>query len=195
MHHHFDLSGRQVGIRHACRPGRDGARHRDDELLAELLRLLVSRGIDSGVEYNLDQPCSITQVHEDQPAVIAAPLHPSHHMHGPAYVGRAKLPAHMRSRFHDASLPPTLALEGGGEGIDGEDFAATVLSRWISGSVRKRYSPIDRFPSFNGPNRSRLSFRTGCPTACSIRLTWWVRPSEIVSSIQEFSSVFLTFLT
>src|SRR3989442_7089457 len=82
-------------------------------------------------------------------------------MHGPAYVGRAKLPAHMRSRFHDATLPPTLTLplEGGGEGIDGEYFAATVLSRWISGSVRKRYSPIGRFPSFNGPKstRSRLS--------------------------------------
>src|SRR3989475_12524946 len=99
-------------------------------------------------------------------------------------------PPCLRTPVHDVSGPYTL--EGGGEGIDGEYFAATVLSRWISGSVRKRYSPIGRFPSFNGPNRSRLSFRTGCPTACSIRLNWWVRPSEIVSSIHEFSSVFLT---
>src|SRR2546430_7047303 len=119
-------------------------------------------------------PCTTRRAYEPHAAVIAAPLHPSHHMHGPAYVARAKLPAHMRSRFHDASLPPTLTLEGGGEGIDGDDFAATVLSRWISGSVRKRYPPIGRFPHCNGPNRPRLSILTGYPTASPIRLTLWV---------------------
>src|SRR5207302_796063 len=80
-----------------------------------------------------------------------------------ADLGTPKLATRMRSGRHDASL---------------SRLAATAFTCRISASVRNRYSPGGSGPSFNGPNRNRLSLRTGCPTTSSIRLTWWVRPSK-----------------
>ena len=52
----------------------------------------------------------------------------------------------------------------------------------ISFAVSSRCSPGARSPSSSGPNRTRTSDRTGCPTASHIRLTCRLRPSWIVSS-------------
>ncbi len=120
------------------------------------MRRLMDAGVPFRVEHHLCQAGSIPQVDEDQAPVIATPLHPSHQTHGLADSGCAELPARMRARHHDASFSPP---------------AAASFSRWISGSVRNRYSPAGSVPSVSGPNLIRLSFNTGWATASSIRFT------------------------
>src|SRR5256885_1965412 len=130
----------------------------------------MRRRVSLSIEDDLRDPEAIWEVDKNEAAMIAPALHPSHQMDALADLGAPKLATGMRAGRHDATLPPTLALEEGGEGRRGStpplrrEFWMAALSRWISGSVRKRYSPGGSVPSFNGPNRNRLSFRTGCPT-------------------------------
>src|SRR3989449_10632649 len=96
------------------------------------------------IEDDLRDPEPIPEVDKKKVAVIAPVLHPSHQMDALADLRAPKLPAGMRSRRHDASLPPTLTLplEGGGAGRGRfPEPTATALKRWISASVRNRYSP------------------------------------------------------
>ena len=177
---HLDRASRELRILGTLRPRRHDPAHGHDILAAKCMGVLMHRRVSLRIEDDLRDPEPIPEVDKKKAAVIAPVLHPSHQMDALADLRAPKLATRMRARGHDASF---------------SRLAATAFTCRISASVRNRYSPRGSGPSFNGPNRSRLSFRTRCPTASSIRLTWWVRPSEMVSSIQEFSSVFLTFLT
>src|SRR5207253_1296696 len=177
---YLDRTRREVRILGTLRPRRHDPAHRHDVLAAKRMGILMHRRVSLRIEDDLRDPKSIPEIDKNEAAMIAPALHPSHQMDTLADLGTPKLATRMSSRRHDASL---------------SRLAATVFTCRISASVRNRYSPGGSGPSLNGPNRIRLSLRTGCPTTSSIRLTWWVRPSEMVSSIQEFSSVFLTFLT
>jgi len=54
------------------------ARHPDDELVAQPLGFPEDRG-GAGVEHDLQQPLTIAQVDENDPAVIAPAVHPAGH--------------------------------------------------------------------------------------------------------------------
>jgi hypothetical protein len=51
------------------------------------------------VEYDLSDPFSVPEVHENDPAMVPAVLDPSHEHHGPANVGFTKIRTKMGS-FH-----------------------------------------------------------------------------------------------
>ena len=66
--------------------------------------------------------------------------------------------------------------------------AAAVCSLATSPALSRRYDPAFRSPSSSGPNATRSSRPTGCPTASHIRRTCRLRPSWSVSSIVSAAS-------
>ena len=78
MHHHFDGAGDQVGVSHALGTGTHHARDGQHVFGTQDVRVLVRGGSDIGAENDLGQAFTVTQVHEDEAAVVAAVLHPAH---------------------------------------------------------------------------------------------------------------------
>ena len=78
MHHHFDGTGDQIGVGHALGTGTHHALDGQHVLGTQDVRVLVRGGSDIGAENDLGQAFTVTQVHEDEAAVVAAVLHPAH---------------------------------------------------------------------------------------------------------------------
>ena len=93
--HHFDFAGGHVGIHRPRRALRHRAFHRDDVFVAHLFGALVNRRIDLFVENRLRQAFPVAQVDENDGAVIAPPVDPSHQEDLLARVGGAQLAAAM----------------------------------------------------------------------------------------------------
>ena len=74
----LDLAGAQVRVRGGARPRAHQPRHADHELVAQPLGFLEHLG-RIRIEHHLQQPLAVAQVHEDDAAVIAPPMHPAGH--------------------------------------------------------------------------------------------------------------------
>ena len=101
---HLDLSSRQLRVLGFIRPSGHHPADGHDTLGAQRMRCMMNTRVPFSVKHHLGHAGSIPEVDEDQAPVIAAPLHPSHQMHALADFRAPKLPAHMRSRLHDASF-------------------------------------------------------------------------------------------
>jgi hypothetical protein len=55
----------------------------------------MDRGIPVGIDHDLRNPGTVAQINEEQAAVVAALVHPSHEHSFFASVGRAQRSAHM----------------------------------------------------------------------------------------------------
>src|SRR5262249_57533574 len=78
-------------------PGGDYAAHGHHEFAPHVLDLVVGQGAVCRVEHALGDPLAVAQVHEDEPAVIAPPVHPAHESNGLPRVGGAEGAARMRA--------------------------------------------------------------------------------------------------
>src|SRR6185436_19708944 len=92
------------------RPALDGSLDREDELHPDPAGQLVSGGVLRRIEDELGQALAISEVHEDQAAMVAALGRPPHQrdrlpsVPGPEDPARVR-PAHAPKRFHHAPLP------------------------------------------------------------------------------------------
>jgi len=89
VHHQLDAARGKIGVRHALGPPANRPLHGEDELASDPVRLTVRIGLDLGVKDDLSDPLAVPQVDEDDPAVVAAAVHPSHQDYFvPGIVGR-----------------------------------------------------------------------------------------------------------
>ena len=71
--------------------------HRNNELVAQSLSLVMHGGIQFVVEHHLSDAAAVAQIDEDNLAKIAAAVHPSHQDNFFARVGETQSPAHVSS--------------------------------------------------------------------------------------------------
>src|SRR5256885_8023372 len=76
--HELHASGSEARVHRAAGPRAHLARDPDDELVAQPLGFAKDRR-GAGVEHDLQQPLTIAQVDENDPAVIAPAVHPAGH--------------------------------------------------------------------------------------------------------------------
>jgi len=79
-------SRRQARVRHAFRAAFYGASHGDNELTAQRIGSAVRYDIVLWVEYDLGQTVSISQIHEDNTAMVTASGNPAHECDGLAEI-------------------------------------------------------------------------------------------------------------
>ena len=85
--HHLDLAGGQIGVFHSLGPLAHRALQGQDELAADAMRLAVGLGLHLGVEDDLNDALAIAKIDEDDPAMIAPAVHPTHQDHFFSCVG------------------------------------------------------------------------------------------------------------
>src|SRR4029077_12255045 len=159
------------------------------------------------VTHHLRDPGSIPQIDEHHHAMVAPTLNPAVQDDGLSDRGLREFPAPMSSDLHatfaflERAHPARLTgLFGRGaccsvSSAEASFCSASSRNAFASRSVRYLNSPDARSPNDSGPILTRVSFKTGWPTASNIRFTWCWRPSRIVISSQEFCLAFLIFLT
>ncbi len=94
--HELHLAGRKVGVHGGLVAAHQLARDRDHVLGAERSRAAMRLGRLLGAEHELEEPGPVAQVDEDQPAVVAAAVHPARDAHLLADLARAELPRPVR---------------------------------------------------------------------------------------------------
>ena len=109
----LDLAGLELRVDVALLAPHDRAGRGDDVLGAQPLGERVGVGGGLGVEDELDDPGAVAQVDEDQPAVVAAAVHPAGHAHGRVDVAGAQLAGprvavEVRARGPHRALPPRM---------------------------------------------------------------------------------------
>ena len=105
VHLHLDGARRQVRVDRLRRAGDDLALGLEDELVADLVRELGRLGRPLRVDHELRDPGAVTQVDEDEPAVVTAPRRPAGEGEARADVLITKLAAHDVPPAHPDSLP------------------------------------------------------------------------------------------
>ena len=69
-HQNFDFAREELGVGHAFRSMIDFAPHRNHKLIAQGLRLVMHFRADGRVEYDLGQALAVTQVNENNTAMV-----------------------------------------------------------------------------------------------------------------------------
>ena len=125
----LDLPGRQARVLGPLQAPGDLAGHRHDELAAHAARDLVgARGIGL-VDDDLGQPVTVTQVEEDQLAVVAASVDPAGEARG-------------RARIRGAQLAGGMGAVGRGEaGGRGRHGPRMVVRRAVRADAERRGRP------------------------------------------------------
>jgi hypothetical protein len=78
IYHHLDLAGVEIRIGHSLGSNPNHARHGDYMLGAEVVSPFMGAGVPLGIEHHLGHAGPITEIDEDQAAVVPTSLHPSH---------------------------------------------------------------------------------------------------------------------
>jgi hypothetical protein len=92
---HLDIPRRQVRVFHVGGSSDNRTEHLDDSFPGEPTRLLTDILRRVGADGNLDNPGSVSQVDEHNPAEVTAPVHPAPQLHLLPHVLRAQLAAAM----------------------------------------------------------------------------------------------------
>ena len=93
----FNFARRHLGVDHILAAQPDGAHHGHHILRPHLLGLGVAFRGEIFVQHDLRDAGAIAQIQEDQVAVVAAPVHPSHENYLFAGLLRAKLSTIVRT--------------------------------------------------------------------------------------------------
>ena len=97
MDQHLDLAGGQLGVFHSLRAFAHRSLQGQDVFAADAMGLPVGIGMGLRVEDDLNDAFAVAQIDEDDPAVVAAAMHPAHQDHFFSCVIRLEVPAVMGS--------------------------------------------------------------------------------------------------
>ena len=93
VHEHLDGAGLELVVFHGGGAAGDRTAHGDDPLAAQLVRLGMHRLVDLRVEDDLGDAPAVTQIDEDDAAMVAAAEHPTHEDGFPVEKIRAEIVA------------------------------------------------------------------------------------------------------
>jgi len=93
--HDLDVSGFQVGVLHAFRAGPNQTPDGEHVFAPDAVRLTVDVRTDLRVEDDLDESFAVAKIDEDDPAMIPAPVRPSHQHNGTPVVRGRQCPTVM----------------------------------------------------------------------------------------------------
>ena len=85
---HLDLAGGQLGVFHSLGAFAHRSLQGQDVFAADAVGLPVGIGLGLRVEDDLNDAFAVAQIDEDDPAVVAAAMHPAHQDHFFSCVGR-----------------------------------------------------------------------------------------------------------
>ena len=134
----LDLAGLHFGIDGVLRAQAHFAHGGDHVLGANLLALCVAFGRELFIQNNLTDAGAVSQVEEDEVAVVAAAVDPAHQHHLPAGVGGAQRAAEwVRSRFPKKSSTTCILQSFAG----GEKILAPLISPFRRESGKPQTEP------------------------------------------------------
>jgi hypothetical protein len=106
IYHYLDLAGVEIRIGHSLGSNPNHARHGEHILGAEVVSPFMGPGVALGIEHHLGHAAPVTEIDEDETAVVPATLHPTHQYDRLPHMLCAEAAAIV------AALPVTEGIEG-----------------------------------------------------------------------------------